>query len=352
MSQGDEYIARSTTTRAAALRDLDPSYFALVMATGIVSRAMKLDGAAVLSDTLLGIGLAVFVVMSGAYGLRIALYRREFVADARDPRRAFGFFTFGAAAGVLAVPLAASGDVAVPALLLALALAGWLLPSYVVPMLVGGEEELRPPIAGANGTWFVWVVGAQSVAVAATAFSPRVPGALAALGICCWVIGVVLYLVVSVLVVTARLEFRLRSTDSIETYWVFMGATAISVLAGSQILRLPDDALAQAVHAVVSGLSVMLWAFGTWLVPLLVALGVWRHLLCRVPLRYEPALWALVFPVGMYGVASRELGSVLHVSWLVTLGRYEAWLALATWVAVAAAMAAAMVSLPASRNPR
>jgi tellurite resistance protein TehA-like permease len=351
VSQGDESVVPSAT-RTAALRDLDPSYFALVMATGIVSRAMKLDGAAALSDALLGIGLAVFVVMSAAYGLRLVLFRREFAADARDPRRAFGFFTFGAAAGVLAAPLAASGDVAVAALLLALALAGWLLPSYAVPMLVGGEEELRPPLAGANGTWFVWVVGAQAVAVAATAFSPRVPGALAALGICCWVIGVVLYLVVSVLVVTARLEFRLRPSDSTAPYWVFMGATAISVLAGSQILRLPDDPLAQAVHAVVSGLSVMLWAFGTWLIPLLVALGVWRHLLCRVSVRYEPALWAVVFPVGMYGVSSRALGAVLHVSWLVTLGRYEAWVALVAWVAVAGAMTAATVPLPASRNAR
>jgi len=85
----------------------------------------------------------------------------------------------------------------------------------------------------------------------------------------------------------------------------------------------------------------MLWAFGTWLIPLLVALGVWRHLLRHVSLRYESALWAVVFPVGMYGVASRALGAVLRVSWLVTLGRYEAWLALAAWVAVVTAMATA-----------
>jgi tellurite resistance protein TehA-like permease len=327
--------------RIAALRDLDPSYFALVMGTGIVSRAMRLDGAVALSDVLLAIGLTVFVLMSGAYALRLAVYRREFAADARDPRRAFGFFTFGAASGVLAAPLAASGDIAAATVLLILAAGGWLLLSYTVPMLVGGEEEVRPPLAGANGTWFVWVVGAQSVAVAATAFPSPVPSALAALGICCWVIGVVLYLVVAVLVVTARLEFPLRPGDSTAPYWVFMGATAISVLGGSQILRLPDDALARAVHAVVSGLSVMMWAFGTWLVPLLVALWVWRHLLCHVPVRYEPALWAVVFPVGMYGVASRGLGSVLDVSWLVTLGRYEAWVALAAWAAVVAAMAAA-----------
>ena len=328
--------------RDPVLRNLDPSYFALVMATGVVSRAMQLDDATILSDALLAVAIAAFVVLFAAYALRLAIYRREFVADVRDPRRAFGFFTAGAAAGVIAVPLVVSGHVAVAAVLLVLAVAGWLLLSYLVPMLVGGEETLRPPLAGANGTWFVWVVGAQSVAVAATAFPPPVPPALAALGICCWAIGVVLYLVVAVLVVTARLEFPLRPADPTAPYWVFTGATAISALGGSQILRLPrDDALAQSVHAVASGLSVTLWAFGTWIIPLLVALGVWRHLLRHVPLRYESALWAVVFPVGMYGLASRELGAVLHVSWLVTLGRYEAWLALATWVVVVVAMAIA-----------
>jgi tellurite resistance protein TehA-like permease len=121
-------------------------------------------------------------------------------------------------------------------------------------------------------------------------------------------------------------------------YWVFMGAAAISVLAGAQILRLPPSSPLAATHAVVAGLSVMLWAFGTWLVPLLIALGVWRHAVHRVPLRYEPGLWSMVFPVGMYGVASRELGNALRLPWLVTLGGDEAWAALAIWALVLAAM--------------
>lgn len=50
-------------------------------------------------------------------------------------------------------------------------------------------------------------------------------------------------------------------------------------------------------------------------------------------------MWSIVFPVGMYGVGSRELGVTLGVSWLVTLGRDEAWLALAAWGLVALAMA-------------
>jgi tellurite resistance protein TehA-like permease len=43
----------------------------------------------------------------------------------------------------------------------------------------------------------------------------------------------------------------------------------------------------------------------------------------RVPLRYETALWSLVFPIGMYGVATRELGRTTGTSWLVTVGDDE-----------------------------
>jgi hypothetical protein len=36
----------------------------------------------------------------------------------------------------------------------------------------------------------------------------------------------------------------------------------------------------------------------------MIAIGVWRHLVRRVPLRDHPADWTLVFPLGMYGAAT------------------------------------------------
>ena len=152
------------------------------------------------------------------------------------------------------------------------------------------------------------------------------------------------YLLVAGLVTAARLAFPVRPAALTPGYWVFMGASAISVLAGAQILRLPPSPLTTATHAVVAGSSVVLWAFGTWLVPLLLILGVWRHVRHQVPLAYEPGMWSMVFPIGMYGVASRELGAALRVPWLVTLGRDEAWLALAAWAAVSLAMTLAALS--------
>ena len=322
------------------------------MATGIVSDAMRLEGLDSLSGVLLAIGIVAYMLLVAGYGWRLASYRREFFADAADPRRAFAFFTFVAASDVLAARLGADGQTVEAALLLAAGGAGWLLLSYTVPLLLAGRPSLAPALAGANGTWFIWVVGTQSIAVAAVSLSSPVPEALAALAICCWGVGVVLYLVIAVMVATALMTYPVRPADLTPPYWVFMGATAISVLAGALILRLPPGPLPAAVHSVVTGLSVVLWAFGTWLIPLLLVLGAWRHLLRHVPLAYEPGMWSIVFPVGMYGFASRQLGAVLHVSWLVTLGRYEGWLGLAVWAVVAVAMALALLRLPVSLPAR
>jgi tellurite resistance protein TehA-like permease len=322
----------------AAIRDLSPGYFALVMATGIVSRAVGSDGSARLSGFLLALTIVCYAVLVVAYGWRLAGYRREFLADAAAPRKAFAFFTFVAGSNVLGSRLAADGHSgATIGLLIAGGLA-WLLLNYGVPMMLITRHGTQPVLSGVNGTWFVWVVGTQSIAVSATALPSPVPTGVIAVAVAFWSVGAVLYAVVAALAVTRLLLYPVKPGELTPVDWVFMGATAISVLAGAQILLLPADPLAAATRPVIAGVSVMFWAFGTWLIPFLLGLGVWRHLIRRVRLSYEPELWSIVFPVGMYGVATRELGKALHVSWLATLGSDEAWFAFAVWVVVFLAM--------------
>jgi tellurite resistance protein TehA-like permease len=335
----------------SGVRDLFPGYFALVMATGIVSTALAADGSAGLSATLLVLSIISYLVLVVLYCWRFARYRREFLASAANPRTAFSLFTFNAASDVLGARLAADGHFTAAAVLLVLAGMAWLLLSYGAPLSLITRHGTRSALAGINGSWFLWVVGTQSLTVALSSLAPPVDHWIATLAAMLWMVGVFLYLIIATLVLAGLLHFPVQPESLSPAYWVFMGATAISVLAGAKVLGLPADPVLTAVRPVLSGLSLILWAFGTWLIPLLVGLGVWRHVIRRVPLRYDPQLWSLVFPLGMYCVASEELGGALHIRWQVTLGHDGTWVAFAVWVAVFAAMVWFLISQASSRTP-
>jgi tellurite resistance protein TehA-like permease len=138
-------------------------------------------------------------------------------------------------------------------------------------------------------------------------------------------------------------------------YWILMGATAISVLAGARDLALPAGIpVVRATAGFVEGFSFALWAFGTWWIPLLVILGLWRHVRWHWPLTYEPILWSVVFPLGMYSVATLTFGKAAHLACMEPLARFMLWVAIAAWALVGAAFLARLArhrGEPASGSP-
>ncbi|GAA4239924.1 tellurite resistance/C4-dicarboxylate transporter family protein [Actinomadura meridiana] len=328
--------------RLQAVRHLFPGYFALVMATGIVSAALLDVGRPGLSDALLAVAvvcLAVLVVLSV---LRLALFPRDVGADLAAPDRTYGFFTLVAACDVVGTRFAADGRTTVTQVLFWVALPVWTVLSYGIPIRLVLGPRTRPVLAGVNGTWFIWVVGTQSLVITAATLGSAFPSgtrsaALAAVSL--WSVGVVLYLIVATLVLTRLLLLEVTPDDLTPPYWVTMGATAITVLAAARILDMPGNAPAvQAAHPVIVGLAVVLWAFGTWLIPMLVAFGVWRHVLRRARLEYQPQLWSIVFPLGMYAAASMELGRAVHLPIVERIGRTWVWVAFPAWALTFAAM--------------
>lgn len=322
---------------AMAVRDLYPGYFALVMATGICSTALRDVEQPTASAALLGIAVVCFAVLCGALGWRLIRYGRRVIEDLSAADRAFAFFTIVAASNVLGARLAADGHRAAAIAFAGLGLLVWLGLTYIIPVRLILGPRPQPVLAGVNGTWFIWVVGTQSIAVMAAVLDKPADGharvtALAA--VLMWSVGVVLYLVVATLVITRLLLLEVRPQDLTPPYWVTMGATAITVLAAAQILAMPPAPAVTATRSVVAGLGVVLWAFGTWLIPLLVAFGIWRHVLNRVRLGYLPQLWSIVFPLGMYAVASMELGMAAELPIVEGIGRAWTWVAVSAWLVV------------------
>ncbi len=94
-----------------------------------------------------------------------------------------------------------------------------------------------------------------------------------------------------------------------------------------------------------------LWVLASVLIVPLAARSTWRHLVAGEPLRYRLDLWMIIFPSGMYAVASMVLGTSAKLPVAGAIGRVAAWPAALGWAAVFAAMAAAPVLGAASRRP-
>jgi tellurite resistance protein TehA-like permease len=83
---------------------------------------------------------------------------------------------------------------------------------------------------------------------------------------------------------------------------------AISTLAGSLlILNAPDAPFLISLLPFIKGFTVFYWATGTWWIPMLLVLAIWRHVYRRFPLRYDPLYWGAVFPLGMYAACTERM---------------------------------------------
>jgi tellurite resistance protein TehA-like permease len=321
---------------------LNPGYFALVMATGIVSLAMDNHGLQALSVPLLVLAMIAYGVLVVLTIWRLVAYPARMLADLRDARIAFGVFTFVAGTDVLGTALVNRQAYGAALGLLVVGGIGWLVLGYVVPWsVVLGRSRSTSVVQQANGTWFIWVVASQSVAVLAAALEPQMDGIrreLALLAVVSWAVGLFLYGAAGILVAARMMLYPIGPRDLTPPYFVSMGATAITVVAGARIVQMADAPMVAATRGLAAGVSVVFWAFGTWLIPVLLAAGFWRHVVHRIPLSYTAPLWSVVFPLGMYGVGSHFLGQADDLPIVEAIGANESWLALAVWALTFAGM--------------
>ena len=335
---------------SSALATLDPGYFAWVMASGIISIGADILGYALISRTVLVITVIAFMVLLVAYAARAIWFWPSFIASLRDPTTAMAYFTIVAGSNVLATRLLMTGNQEFAIILGSFGTLVWLFLTYGLPSFIIASAR-RPILREINGTWLIWVVATQSVAIvasgiAATTANSVIANVLPAVSVSFWGVGVMLYLILIVMIFFRLVLVEVTPAEMGPAYWIVMGATAISARAAAGILLLKGPATQVVVNDLrpfLVGLSVVLWSFGTWWIPLLILFGLWRYVVKGYSRRYEPRLWSVVFPLGMYTVASYTLGSTTKLDFMVSISRVWLWVGVAAWLAVFISMLTELV---------
>lgn len=326
------------------LKTLSPSYFALVMATGIISIAAFFEGLPVVSYGLFYTNVVFLVILCCFFAYRSFFYKKQVLDDFRSYEKGPGFFTMVAALCIVGNQLVLLFDaVAIAEVMLVMAGASWLVIMYGFFFNFTVTSDKKSLKEGINGSWLLIVVAIQAlsslISLVAQDFD-AISYLLLFLALCLFLLGCIFYLYFMSLIIYRISFFSLTAYELGAPYWINMGATAISALAGSMLIL-----HSSAFHFIVDmlpflkGFTLFFWAAGSWWIPLLIILGIWRHLFKEVPVPisakgYNPTYWAIVFPLGMYTAATFRLSEALEIPFLKGISDVFIYAAFIAWAAV------------------
>ncbi|MBV8937263.1 MAG: tellurite resistance/C4-dicarboxylate transporter family protein [Alphaproteobacteria bacterium] len=321
--------------------------FAFVMATGIVSIAAASLGHGRIAAILLAVNVIAFALLWLWMLLPLTFHPLRFLLDATDFRRGPSALTIVAGTSVLGEQislLTSHHKIAAVLWLGASALWVGLIYCGFAQATVG---VLKPRLrAGLDGSWLLAVVAPQSLATLGIRVADVFPAPEAVIfaSLCLFLLGGIFYFIIITLIFCRWLFEPMTPEELTPSYWINMGAAAITTLAGAQLAVAADlYPLLAGLRGFIVGGTVLFWALASWWIPLLIVVMTWRHAIGRVKLSYELEYWSMVFPLGMYTAATSSFAQAVVADFLNVIPRVFLWVAVAAWCVVFVAM---MTRLP------
>ncbi len=336
-----------------SIRVFHPSWFVMVMATGIVSVAFDVLDFTVIAKSLFALTLSLYSVFCLLFVARIVFFPRELLLELCILSRSWLFLAFVAGTNTVGVQLISFAQAnSLANVLWCSAFFAWLvLIGFIIfNILRLPRESAVNSICGATllltvSTVSIVLLGSYLLDVTDenTWNFPVLWGI--------WILGCVLYLFVIYLIIR-RLFFSCFVPENWQpSYWICMGAPAIITLAGSEFFTRLPRSLCDDLGQITLEVSLLAWAFGTLWIPYLLVMDIrkftveldsaaawikifpWARLACKGKCRaYDIEAWSRVFPAGMYTVCTFSLAKVSGYYFLESISFYWCWFALLIWL--------------------
>jgi tellurite resistance protein TehA-like permease len=330
-------MERGTTAEAGPLwlRDFFPGYFAMVMGTGIVAVAARLLGRDLVAWPLFALSLAAYPLLWALLLARIVRFPRAVLADFMSHQRGPSFLTIVAANGVLGSQFAVFDTLTflLPGLFwFSLLLWVVIVYGFLSAVTVG---TAKPDLEhGLNGGWLLLVVATEAIAVLACFLASRTnaPPSLVFAALAYYLLGAIVCTALGSNPVPLGVPPDAPGRDGcalVDQYGCGGDCDPCRRAAdGAAGHRSQSGAVAtfrNAVHRTSVGYKHLLDSTSRHPVHL-------RKELQRSPHGYDPGLWSVVFPLGMYVAATHDYATEAHLSFLDAIPHAVFWVALLAWV--------------------
>lgn len=315
------------------MKNLSPANFAFVMSCGVVSMIFQKTGWTYFAWTFLIIGSIAYLALISLFLTRLFMLKGEVLEDFKDIKKMFKYLTFSAGSNTLAVSYSLCGFPLVGAILGIVGVVSTILLTYT--LFCSLFFHLQTSIQTISPFWLLLAIACNSSGIAITTlwetgFITNPLFLLLSFGF--WSFGVFIYLIFMTLNIYRMLLFPFNGRDMDPCYWTCMGAAAIAVVDGSLFIQIhhPPEFLAT-IRPFIQGMVVFLWVWGTAWIPILCLMEIWKAFWFKVPFHYQPSLWAMVFPLGMYTAAT----DALNLSVIQGMVPIWLWITFCFWCLVA-----------------
>ena len=298
----------------------------MVMTTGALSIGAYVQGFTSLAYFLLGVNIIIYTVLTVFTMARVCFFFPQLRADLMGHAKGPGFFTLVAGTCVFGSQIyLLTNMIIIPLLFWGIGIFLWLLVMYTFFTSVTIRKNKPTLLKGINGAWLIAAVGTQSISILGTLLSPSFTigkEMVLFFTLCMYFLGCMLYLNIITLIFYRFTFLRLDFEALTPPYWINMGAVAITTLAGATLISHANQfALLKEITPFLKGFTLFFWVSGTWWIPLLFILMIWRHVVHRYPLSYDPQVWGMAFPFAMYTLSTWQLSLALELPFISMISR-------------------------------